>query len=433
MSEKRVYIVVLGDIGRSPRMQYHALSFLAEGFTVTLVGYGGSAPQHQLLSHRCVSLHYMLEPPRCIFALPRLLTYGVKVIWQTLTLLAALMFCRRPSHILLQNPPALPTLAVCWFVSLLRGCIFIVDWHNYAYSILGLSLGSRHPLVKFSKRYEKFFGRFAHKNICVTNAMKADLHDNWNVEAVTMYDRPPPMFKPSTVEEQHKLFMQLSADYPKLGGSEASGARTAFTELCENGEVKRRDDRPLLLVSSTSWTEDEDFSLLLNALQCYEEAATNKSLPGLPELVCVITGKGPLKQFYCHEIAQRAWSHVTVITPWLEPNDYPLLIGCADLGVCLHLSSSGLDLPMKVVDMFGCGVPVCAVNFSCLDELIQDGENGLVFESHQQLAKQFQDLLRGFPNKCHQLEKFRKNLQQFQNTRWDDSWKSTVLPLLNRT
>ena len=39
--KRRVCIVVLGDIGRSPRMQYHALSLAKEGWQVDLVGYGG--------------------------------------------------------------------------------------------------------------------------------------------------------------------------------------------------------------------------------------------------------------------------------------------------------------------------------------------------------------------------------------------------------
>ena len=39
--EGLVQVVVLGDAGRSPRMQYHCLSLVQLNYSVDLIGYGG--------------------------------------------------------------------------------------------------------------------------------------------------------------------------------------------------------------------------------------------------------------------------------------------------------------------------------------------------------------------------------------------------------
>lgn len=41
-TKPRIQILVLGDIGRSPRMQYHAISIAKRGGLVDIVGYHGT-------------------------------------------------------------------------------------------------------------------------------------------------------------------------------------------------------------------------------------------------------------------------------------------------------------------------------------------------------------------------------------------------------
>ena len=41
----------------------------------------------------------------------------------------------------------------------------------------------------------------------------------------------------------------------------------------------------------------------------------------------LLPGKGPLKDYYSRLICQKRFQHIQVCTPWLEAEDYPLLLG----------------------------------------------------------------------------------------------------------
>ena len=43
-----------------------------------------------------------------------------------------------------------------------------------------------------------------------------------------------------------------------------------------------------------------------------------------------VAGKGPLKAHYEGVISGKSWRHVTVCTPWLDAEDYPVLLGETD-------------------------------------------------------------------------------------------------------
>ncbi|XP_072549930.1 chitobiosyldiphosphodolichol beta-mannosyltransferase [Salminus brasiliensis] len=424
-------VLVLGDLGRSPRMQYHALSLSRNGYNVTLIGFLGTKPHQDVLEDDRIDIIPISEL-KGIQVGPKIFRYASKVILQSLQLLYVLLKLEDQAYIFLQNPPGLPGIAVAWLASRFCGAQFVIDWHNYGYSIMALSLGEKHPIVKVAKWYERFFGRFSDYNLCVTNAMRHDLQKNWNIRATTLYDKPPSIFRETPLHHQHELFFRLASAYPQFRAcdetSKENAEQTAFTvRNTKTGEVTPVAGRPALLLSSTSWTEDEDFSVLLKALEDYEDFI--KAKESLPPVLCVITGKGPLKEHYKKIIDSKDFKHVQICTPWLEAEDYPVLLGSADLGVCLHTSSSGLDLPMKVVDMFGCCLPVCAIDFQCLDELVKHEENGLIFKDSSELSQQLKMLFSDFPNEQGNLSLFRKNLRESGQQRWDENWDHNVLPL----
>lgn len=175
---KNVCVVVLGDIGRSPRMEYHSLSLAKMGHKVDIIGYGETEPLDSIKETPLLYYHYLLACPNVP---QRYINYVIKTIWQTINLIFLFAIIRKPNILIVQNPPAIPSLFVCWLFCKLIGANFVIDWHNYAHTIMALSLSNKHKLVKITKSIETFIGRRADSNFCVTNAMKKDLFREYKI------------------------------------------------------------------------------------------------------------------------------------------------------------------------------------------------------------------------------------------------------------
>lgn len=477
---KHVVVLVLGDIGRSPRMQYHALSLLENGHYVTLVGYAGEGlipplqdslmscpPSKENSCHYHGKLHVLrmtpYQPSRnnifCrIFYYPlRLASLLYCVIYTLWVQLNHVLHTKLPVDVILvQNPPSVPTLIISYIFCVWKNISrkqrprFVIDWHNLGYTMFDLPHSNasclkkalHNSLRKMVKTYEHVMASLADAHLCVTEAMEIWLGENFGVHGShvrVLHDKPPLLFCPTSVEEQHELFKRLNLEQNEeiskwsdtiisKSAHQTNSEETMFTRVrIGNGKtasIELRDDRPALLVSSTSWTQDEDFSVLLKALDTLQSLIDKTNNPCHPNILVLVTGKGPQKVQYLpllHEF-NKTHTSIKLETLWLEAVDYPKLLGCATLGISLHTSTSGLDLPMKVLDMFGCHVPVCAIGFDCLPELLKDRINGRIFENDVELAAQLFDILMGYPsNTDGQLEKYKTNIRGM--TRWKENWE----------
>ena len=164
-NKKHVAVMVLGDIGRSPRMQYHTLSLLEHGHSVTLIGYVGeklipflaengsidyklsmTTPTYHAENLRVIRMKPYLPSKRFkngsilsrLFYYPVRLTSLIYCLFYTLWI--KLHDCSTmPTEldvILVQNPPSVPTLLLVYLYCVWMGLWrkkrprFVIDWHN---------------------------------------------------------------------------------------------------------------------------------------------------------------------------------------------------------------------------------------------------------------------------------------------------------------
>lgn len=266
------------------------------------------------------------------------------------------------------------------------------------------------PIYKY---YEIQLGRYlGNANLAVTDAMAKQLRTggrfNLKNPVYTLHDRPAEIFQPMSTSKDRLEFLSRLAETQNYAKNIVDGALR-------------------LVVSSTSWTADEDFGMLLDALVAYAGEGS------VPPILAIITGKGPQREAYLEKIKELQDAGklpgIRILSAWLSNRDYASLLAAADLGISLHKSSSGVDLPMKVVDMFGAGLPVAAyAGFESIGELVKEGQNGCGFETVPQLTEILKRLLS--LEGSGELARLKRGAVEEGSRRWDEEWDSVVGPVI---
>jgi beta-1,4-mannosyltransferase len=100
----------------------------------------------------------------------------------------------------------------------------------------------------------------------------------------------------------------------------------------------------------------------------------------------------------------------------------------------------------QVVDMFGAALPVAALQFAAIRELVTPGDNGVLFEDAPGLAERLRELLDGFcgdegddsdgavdeslrDSGTSALATLRAGAARWAAVRWQDAWAAHAAPL----
>ena len=82
---------------------------------------------------------------------------------------------------------------------------------------------------------------------------------------------------------------------------------------------------------------------------------------------------------------------------------------------------------MKIVDLFGCGIPVISMNFPSISELVEDNVNGLILKDNHsdiELFEKIKSLIIDSDTKLY--DKLKTNCLIASEKNWDDEWTSKL-------
>ncbi len=366
-------VIVLGDAGRSPRMLNHVRALRDRGWRVTLAGYGPTPLPFDLADDGRVH-RWIIDAGRG----------GRLGAW--LRLAMGLLNDASWDAALVQNPPGFPALFAAWFGRCGRSAVLALDWHNE-----GAGLLRRRSLAGFYAWCERTTARLADDHWTVSAAFSNSMKP---YSATVVYDRPSRRFIESiqVTEPRAAWWKRVWPDQPLP----AENARW--------------------VVAPSSWTADENHAALLRVAAWWREHAS--AWRGSPVAV-IATGRGAGRAAFELAVAMMGDGPVSIHFGWVPQEEYPSLLAHADAGLCLHTSSSGLDLPMKLADFRGAGLPALAwVYGPVLDEIFRDGVHGAGFRDEEGLAAALHTLA--------VTAKDNGRLRDEPGDTWEDEWTAKL-------
>ena len=337
---------------------------------------------------------------------PQILVHRLKarrgfrgVAGSALALFALCRRIRRPDVIIAQTPPAVPTIIVAWAIARLRGSRLVLDWHNLGWTMLAAKRRAGGPVVLLARALERMSSKLADAHLAVSEALAHHLRAAWGLAPVRVFrDRPGDMFGPRNVRDT------MRAEMLRQAGLDA-------------------DAQPAMVISPTSWTKDEALDLVISAADQLEDLWRDDG--PADGLVIVISGDGAGREAFEQRLRARSPRRVRIVTTWVSADEYPALVASADAGLSLHRSSSGLDLPMKICDLLGASLPVCALDYgTTLRELVAPDQNAILFQDARGLASCLDRLFRAWPVRSAEWSRLQAGAAATAaRPRWMDGWQ----------
>ena len=317
-----VAVIVLGDLGRSPRMQYHAYSLSKfDNFKeVLLIGYKGEEcikdiKEANKIKEIRLSIPELYMPFLNKISIIRILYKGIILLFTLIITLFKLQSQSKIDLVLIQNPPCIPAAIASVILSYFYSTKILVDWHNLSFKMYDQKTINRtsyysttNMLIQITKLTEFLISHLCHCHICVSNAMQIWLQEVFYIHPIIVYDRPfSTIFNPDlgtnlvvkhdlllkykltdnelfphiihTTNEQQQTSSKLGRNLAEIKAfSERTGIdiKSSDVTTCQtilkynkntnDCHVYIRQDATHILISATSWTPDEDFTPLLTAL-----------------------------------------------------------------------------------------------------------------------------------------------------------------------